>query len=81
MGDCVAFYQNIAAMSLGSYRQDLGKLSHRSAMRDILNYNYSIAVLSEEKFRLIRKSVLCLCLALPLWMLLMLIISLRMVNI
>ena len=50
-------------------------------MRDILNYNYSIAVLSEEKFRLIRKSVLCLCLALPLWMLLMLMISLRAVKV
>ena len=80
MGDCVAFYKNIAATSLGSYRQNLERLSHRSAMRDILNYNYSIAVLSEEKFRLIRKSVLCLCLALPLWMLLVLMISLRAVR-
>ena len=81
MGDCAAFYKNIAAMSLGSYRQNLERHLHRSAMRDILNYNYSIAVLSEAKFRLIRKSVLCLCLALPLWMLLILMISLRAVNI
>jgi hypothetical protein len=81
MGDCAAFYPNIAATSLGSYRQNLERLSHRGALRDILNYNYSIAVLSQEKFRLIRKSVLCLCPALPLWMLLMLMISLRAVNI
>jgi hypothetical protein len=81
MGPCVAYYQDIAAMSLSTYREILEGLSHRGAMRAILTYNYSIAALSEEKFRLIRKSILCLCLALPLWMLLMLVISLRAVNI
>jgi len=81
MGDCAAFYQNIAAASLGSYWHSLEGLSHRRALREILTYNYSIAVLSEEKFRLIRKSVLCQCLALPLWMLFMMIISLRDIKI
>ena len=81
MGDCAAFYVNIAAMPLASYRQTLEGFSHRGAMRDKLNYNHSIAILGEQKFRLIQKSAACLCLALPLWMLLMLIISLRAINI
>jgi hypothetical protein len=78
MGACTAFYKTIAARSLEEYCAILHTLSHDAAMRDILNYNYSIAVLSTEKFRLIRKSVVCLCMALALWMLLMILIASRM---
>jgi hypothetical protein len=77
MGACTAFYKTIAARSLADYRRALGALSHGDAMRDILHYNYSIAVLSTEKFRLIRKSVVCLCLAIALWMMLMILIASR----
>jgi hypothetical protein len=77
MGACTAFYRTIAAGSLADYRRVLDALSHDEAMRAILNYNYSIAVLSTEKFRLIRKSIAYLCLALAFWMLLMILIASR----
>jgi hypothetical protein len=77
MGACTAFYKTIAAGSLADYHRILGALSHDDAMRAILNYNYSIAVLSAEKFRLIRKAIIYLCMTIALWMLLMILIASR----
>jgi hypothetical protein len=77
MGRCTAYFRTIAATSLDDYRAALHGLSHRAAMREMLNYNHSIAVLSAEKFRLIGASVSYLCLALGFWMLLMILIASR----
>jgi hypothetical protein len=77
MGRCTAYFRTIAATSLDDYCTVLHELSHVAAMREMLNYNYSIAVLSAEKFRLLGASVVYLCLALGFWMLLMVLIASR----
>jgi hypothetical protein len=45
-------------------------MSHRRALRDMLLYNYSLAVLSAETFRY--RAVRFLCLAFGCWIFLML---------
>jgi hypothetical protein len=69
--DSLAFFKNIAARRYGQYEEELRAMSHRRALRDMLHYNYSLAVLSAEKFRYIRRAVRYLCLAFGCWIFLM----------
>lgn len=74
---CVAHFNTIASKTAHDYKSELEELSHHDALRNILDYNYSVAVLSTEKFSLIRRSVICLCLSLTAWMLVLLLLALR----
>jgi len=50
-------------------------LDHRRAMRDMLHYNYSIATQAAAKFRLVNRSLACLHIAIPMWMMLLLVLA------
>lgn len=71
----LAFYKNIAPLPLRDYEREVRAMSHRRALRDILHYNYSLAVLSTDKFRFIKRSVDNLCLAFGVWIFLMLLLA------
>jgi hypothetical protein len=68
----LAFFKNIAALPLAAYEQELRRMTHRRALRDMLHYNYSLAILSVDKFHYIQRAVKFLCLAFGCWVFLML---------
>jgi hypothetical protein len=76
--DNFLFFQNIAAVaSEQAYGSQLQGVSERDALRSVLDYNYTMAKLGAAKYRLAGQSLLCLRIAIPLWMLLLIVISLR----
>jgi hypothetical protein len=72
MPPTLALFRDVAASPLETYAAALRGLDHRRAMRDMLHYNYSVASLAAHKFRLVNRSLACLRLAIPAWMLLLL---------
>jgi pycsar effector protein len=72
MPSSLAFYPDIAGRSREEYVRSMKALTHRQALRDMLHYNYSFAVLSAAKFRMIERAFACLRAAFALWMVLML---------
>ena len=72
MPDTLALFRNVAARSPGQYRDQMLGLDHPAALRGMLHYNYSVASLAARKFRLVNRSLACLKVAIPLWMLLLL---------
>jgi hypothetical protein len=76
--DNFLFFQNIAAVaSEGAYGAKLQSVSERDALRSVLDYNYTMAKLGAAKYRMAGQSLLCLRIAIPLWMVLLILISLR----
>lgn len=75
MPPTLAWFRNVAAEPLEAYSAALRSKDHPAALRDILHYNYSVATLAAEKFRLVNRALSCLRIALPLWMLLLLILA------
>jgi hypothetical protein len=76
MPPTMAFFRNVAAAeSVEAYAEALARHDHPSALRDMLHYNYSIATLAAEKFRRVNRAIACLRIAIPLWMLLLLILA------
>lgn len=73
--ECLCFYRHIAARPREQYERDVRALSHAEAMREVLNYNYSIACQGAAKFRAVGWSMHWMRLAILLWMLLLLIIA------
>ena len=71
------FFQNIAAGSMPNYADTLRAATDRDALRDVLDYNYTMASLGLVKFRLAGQALLCLRVAIPLWMLLLIVITVR----
>ena len=71
------FFQSIAGHSLSSYSAALRAASERQALHDVLDYNYTMAKLGAAKYRLAGRALGCLRVAIPLWMLLLLMLSLR----
>ena len=67
-----AFFRDVAARPAETYAAEMLALDHRTALRDVLHYNYSVAALAAMKFRLVNRSLACLRIAIPLWMLLLL---------
>jgi hypothetical protein len=49
-------------------------LDHRRGVEAMLHYNYSLATLSVEKFRLVERSIACSRATSTMWMLLLLMI-------
>lgn len=76
MPPTMAFFRNVAAAeSVEAYAAALEPYDHPSALRDVLHYNYSVATLAADKFRLVNRALSCLRVAIPLWMLLLLILA------
>lgn len=75
MPPSLALFRNVAAQPLDNYVAAVRSLDHRRALRDMLHYNYSVATLAAQKFRLVNRSLACLRIALPLWMLLLLVLG------
>ena len=72
MPDTLAFFRSIAGRSPDDYRAQILSLDHPAALRGMLHYNYSVASQAALKFRLVNRSLACLRIAIPLWMVLLL---------
>ena len=72
MPDTLAFFRNVAARPRDGYHAEMLALDHPTALRGMLHYNYSVASLAALKFRLVNRSLRCLRVAIPLWMVLLL---------
>lgn len=75
MPDSLAFFRHIRARRFEDYRAEVRSRSHGDAVRDMLNYNYSLAILSASKFRWINRATLLACAAFGVWMVLMMIFA------
>jgi hypothetical protein len=71
------FFQNIAAESESAYGSSLNRATERDVIRNVLDFNYTMAKLGLEKYRLAGQALLCLRVAIPLWMLLLVVLSVR----
>ena len=72
MPPSLALFREVAARPADAYAADMLALDHPAALRAVLHYNYSVAVQAAMKFRLVNRSLACLRVAIPLWMLLLL---------
>lgn len=70
-----AWFRNVAATSPADYADRMLALDHPAALREMLHYNYSVASLAARKFRLVNRAIGCLRVAIPLWMLLLLVLA------
>lgn len=71
------FFQNIAAGPAAAYEDAIAAATARDALRNVLDYNYTMATLGAAKYRLAGRALLCLRLAIPLWMLLLVVLTVR----
>ena len=75
MPPTLAWFRNVAAETPDTYRHAMLSKDHPAALRDVLHYNYSVASLAAHKFRVVNRALTFLRVALPLWMLLLLILA------
>ena len=75
MPHTLAWFRNVAATPSADYSRQMRALDHPAAVRGMLHYNYSVASLAARKFRLVNRSLRCLRVAIPLWMLLLLVLA------
>jgi hypothetical protein len=71
------FFQNIAGVSETDYGRSLDNATERDALRNVLEFNYTMATLGLAKYRLAGQALLCLRVAIPLWMLLLTVLTVR----
>jgi len=76
MPDSLAFYPHIAKHSPRDYSERVKALDATRAVEAMLNYNYSLAILSITKFHLIARSISCIRSTIALWMILLLMVLL-----
>ena len=70
-----ANFRDIARESLDDYSQRLRGMTHPQAIRDMLNYNYSLAMQGATKFRYVQRAMGCFKVALVLWMVVLMLIT------
>lgn len=70
-----AWFRNVAVTSATDYADRMLALDHPAALREMLHYNYSVASLAARKFRLVNRAISCLRIAIPMWMLLLLVLA------
>ena len=75
--DSTVYFQNIAALPRESYEQAVCSADAAAAMRLSLDYNYTMARLGARKFQLVGRALLCLRVAIPIWMVLLLVLGMR----
>jgi hypothetical protein len=71
------FFQNVAAGELSDYADNLRLATDADALRSVLEFNHTMARLGASKFRLAGQALLCLRVAIPLWVLLLTVVALR----
>jgi hypothetical protein len=71
------FFQNIAAAPTSAYAGVLDAATPRGVLRNVLDYNYTMAALGAAKYRLVGRALLLLRVAIPLWMLLLIVAAAR----
>jgi hypothetical protein len=71
----VMFVQNVAAFEPEALENELRSHSQEDALRHTLAYGHAMACLAEAKFRLVGKALTCLRVALPIWMLLLMVLG------
>ena len=71
------FVQNIAAGGPSDYAAALDGVTARGVLRDVLTYNHTMARLGVAKYRLAGRALLCLRVAIPLWVLLLAVVTAR----
>jgi hypothetical protein len=70
------FFQNVASGAPSDYAAALEGATPRDALRAVLDYNHTMAGLAVAKYRLVARAMLCLRVAIPLWVALLIVISL-----
>ena len=75
MPHTLALFREVGARSLDEYLEAMHALTVRQAMRNILHYNYGVATQAAGKFRLVNRAIACLRVAIPLWMVLLLVLA------
>ena len=71
------FFPDVAARGLDEYSTALRRATEADALRAVLEFNHAMARLGVAKFRLAAKALLCLRVAIPLWVLLLTVVALR----
>lgn len=71
----LAVFRDIARRTPEDYARDVRALSHREAFTHMLRYNHVVAGWAAGKFRLVNRALALLRLAIPLWMLLLLVLA------
>jgi hypothetical protein len=75
MPETLAFFRHVAVTPLPDYESRMFALGYAQALDAILHYNYSVATQAAAKFRLVRVALRCMRLAIPLWMLVLLLLA------
>ena len=71
------FFRNVAAAGASQYADRLAALTPRDVLLDVLAYNHTMARLGVEKYRLVGRAMRRLQVAIPLWVLLVLLMTAR----
>lgn len=71
------FYQNVAARDHAGYERAVFGVEQSQTLRLLLDYNYTMALLGAKKFSLVGKALWYLRIALPIWMMLLLMMGLK----
>ena len=71
------FFQNIALVWLPEYAGTVRSADSGEALRHVVEFNHTMAVLAAEKYRLAGRALTCLRVAIPLWIVLLTVIAVR----
>jgi hypothetical protein len=71
----LVIFREIAGRTLDEYERDLLALTHAQAFIGMLRYNHVVATLGVAKFRLVNRALFILRVAVPLWMLVLLVLA------
>jgi hypothetical protein len=71
----LAVFRDIARRTPEEYGRDLRALSHAEAFTAMLGYNHVVAAWAAWKFRLVNRALALLRVAIPLWMLVLLVLA------
>ncbi|HEV8604830.1 MAG TPA: hypothetical protein VGQ99_05660 [Tepidisphaeraceae bacterium] len=75
MPESAANFRDIARGSMEEYSLRLREMGHAEAIRAMLNYNYSLAMQGATKFRYVQRAMGCFKVALVLWMVVLMLIT------
>ena len=71
------FFQNVAALGPAAYGDALAAATARDALRHVLAFNHAMSLLGAAKYRMVARALLCLRVAIPLWIVLVLVLTVR----
>lgn len=75
MPETLAFFRHVAQSPLAAYESRMLALGHGQALDAILHYNYSVANQAAAKFRHVGVALRCMRLAIPIWLLVLLLLA------